>query len=74
MPTNFISVVQDLEDLLCHHITTSTSTDFTEELVDILKNVLHNDRTTHWSVQSFLHDLRDEYCLQRMPSLDTIPL
>ncbi|KAM0264511.1 hypothetical protein ACHAQJ_000702 [Trichoderma viride] len=66
MPTNFISVVQDLEDLLCHHITTSTPTDFTEELVDILKNVLHNDRTTHWSIQSFLHDLRDEYCLQRL--------
>ncbi|KAL7787798.1 hypothetical protein V8C37DRAFT_389551 [Trichoderma ceciliae] len=65
MPMNFISVVQDLEDLLCHHITTSTPTDFTEELVDILKNVLNNDRTTHWSIQSFLYDLRDEYFSQR---------
>ncbi|RFU73621.1 hypothetical protein TARUN_8624 [Trichoderma arundinaceum] len=64
MPMNFISVVQDLEDLLCHHITSSTPTDFIEELVDILKNVLHHDRTTHWSIQSFLHDLRDEYFSQ----------
>ncbi|KAL6863859.1 hypothetical protein J3F83DRAFT_762181 [Trichoderma novae-zelandiae] len=61
MPKDFISVVQDLEDLLCHHITASTADEFVQELVDILKAVLSFDRNTHWSIQSFLYDLREEY-------------
>ncbi|EGR45564.1 uncharacterized protein TRIREDRAFT_110987 [Trichoderma reesei QM6a] len=61
MPKDFISVVQDLEDLLCHHITASIAEDFVDELVGILKAVLNIDRNTHWSIQSFLYDLRDEY-------------
>ncbi|PTB68727.1 hypothetical protein BBK36DRAFT_1113140 [Trichoderma citrinoviride] len=61
MPKDFISVVQDLEDLLCHHIIASTASNFVEELVDILKAVLRIDRNTHWSIQSFLYDLREEY-------------
>lgn len=69
MPKDFISVVQDLEDLLCHHITTSTPADFTEELADVLKTVLNMDRNTHWSIQSFLFDFREEYFRQSMSSL-----
>ncbi|KAL7808010.1 hypothetical protein V8C26DRAFT_423656 [Trichoderma gracile] len=61
MPKDFISVVQDLEDLLCHHITASTPEDFVDELADIIKAVLNVDRNTHWSIQSFLYDLRQEY-------------
>ncbi|KAF3073551.1 hypothetical protein CFAM422_004065 [Trichoderma lentiforme] len=68
MPKDFISVVQDLEDLLCHHITTSTPADFTEELADVLKTVLNIDRNTHWSIQSFLFDFREEYFRQSMSS------
>ncbi|UKZ48736.1 hypothetical protein TrVGV298_002964 [Trichoderma virens] len=64
MPKDFISVVQDLEDLLCHHITTSTPADFIEELADILKTVLSMDRNTHWSIQSFLFDFREQYFRQ----------
>ncbi|KAK0762367.1 hypothetical protein N5P37_005180 [Trichoderma harzianum] len=66
MPKDFISVVQDLEDLLCHHITTSTPADFTEELADVLKTVLNMDRNTHWSIQSFLFDFREEYFRQKL--------
>ncbi|EHK25444.1 uncharacterized protein TRIVIDRAFT_219217 [Trichoderma virens Gv29-8] len=69
MPKDFISVVQDLEDLLCHHITTSTPADFIEELADILKTVLSMDRNTHWSIQSFLFDFREQYFRQSMSSL-----
>ncbi|TFB07365.1 hypothetical protein CCMA1212_000961 [Trichoderma ghanense] len=61
MPKDFISVVQDLEDLLCHHITASTPSAFVDELVDILKAVLSINRNSHWSIQSFLYDLREEY-------------
>ncbi|KAL7809117.1 hypothetical protein V8C44DRAFT_359322 [Trichoderma aethiopicum] len=61
MPTNFVIVIQDLEDLLCHHITASGPEDFVDELVDILKAVLGLSRNTHWSVESFLYDLREEY-------------
>lgn len=68
MPKDFISVVQDLEDLLCHHITASIAEDFVDELVGILKAVLNIDRNTHWSIQSFLYDLRDEYYRLRTPA------
>ncbi|KAK1247306.1 hypothetical protein MKX07_002215 [Trichoderma sp. CBMAI-0711] len=68
MPKDFISVVQDLEDLLCHHITASLAEDFVDELVGILKAVLNIDRNTHWSIQSFLYDLRDEYYRLRTPT------
>ncbi|KAH6609462.1 hypothetical protein Trco_002808 [Trichoderma cornu-damae] len=69
MSSKFISVVQDLEDLLCHHIASSAPTDFIEVLSNILKNVLNNDRTPYWSIQSFLYDFRDEYFRQplRLP-------
>ncbi|KAL7939773.1 hypothetical protein V8C35DRAFT_275565 [Trichoderma chlorosporum] len=66
MPKDFISVVQDLEDLLCHHIIISTPADFAEELADVLKTVLGRDRNTHWSIQSFLFDFREEYFRQKL--------
>lgn len=69
-PRDFISDLEDLEDLLCHHITNSKQSPelFTEQVVDILKNILGNDRTTHWSTKSFLRDLREEYSLRSMLS------
>lgn len=67
MPKNFVIVIQDLEDLLCHHITASGPEDFVDELVDILKAVLGLSRNTHWSVESFLYDLREEYYRLRTP-------
>ncbi|KAL6904863.1 hypothetical protein GGI43DRAFT_381259 [Trichoderma evansii] len=75
-PRDFISDLEDLEDLLCHHITNSQQSPelFTEQVVDILKNVLSNDRTTHWSTKSFMRDLREEYNLRKLtdkePNLD----
>ncbi|GFP56823.1 hypothetical protein TASIC1_0007031500 [Trichoderma asperellum] len=75
-PRDFISDLEDLEDLLCHHITNSEQSPelFTEQMVDILKNVLSNDRTTHWSTKSFMRDLREEYNLRKLtdkePNLD----
>jgi transcription elongation factor GreA-like protein len=67
-PRDFISDLENLEDLLCHHITNSKQSPelFTEQVVDILKNVLSNDRTSHWSTKSFMRDLREEYALQSM--------
>lgn len=65
-PRDFISDLEDLEDLLCHHITNSQQSPelFTKQVVDILKNVLSSDRTTHWSTKSFMRALREEYALQ----------
>lgn len=75
-PRDFISDLEDLEDLLCHHITNSEQSPelFTEQMVDILKNVLSNDRTTHWSTKSFMRDLREEYNLRSMSCPHIIPL
>ncbi|KAL6702055.1 hypothetical protein J3F84DRAFT_23169 [Trichoderma pleuroticola] len=74
MPKDFISVVQDLEDLLCYHITTSPPPDFIEELADVLKAVLSMDRNTHWSIQSFLFDFREEYFRQKLTNEQTGPV
>jgi hypothetical protein len=67
-PRDFISDLEDLEDLLCHHISNSKHSPelFTDQVVDILKNVLACDRTTHWSTKSFMRALREEYTLQSM--------
>ncbi|KAM0524108.1 hypothetical protein ACHAPE_001363 [Trichoderma viride] len=67
-PRDFISDLEDLEDLLCHHISNSKNSPelFTEQVVDILKNVLASDRTTHWSTKSFMRALREEYTLQKL--------
>lgn len=67
-PRDFISDLEDLEDLLCHHITNSKQSPelFTEQVADILKNVLSSDRTTHWSTKSLMRALREEYALQSM--------
>ncbi|PON28364.1 hypothetical protein TGAM01_v202859 [Trichoderma gamsii] len=67
-PRDFISDLEDLEDLLCHHITNSQQSPelFTKQVVDILKNVLSSDRTTHWSTKSFMRALREEYALQNL--------
>ncbi|KAK1255206.1 hypothetical protein MKX08_009201 [Trichoderma sp. CBMAI-0020] len=77
-PRDFISDLEDLEDLLCHHITNSKQSPelFTEQMMDILKNVLSIDRTTHWSTKSFMRALREEYALQKLtdkePTFDRV--
>ncbi|KAL7926277.1 hypothetical protein ACQKWADRAFT_282279 [Trichoderma austrokoningii] len=66
---DFISDLEDLEELLCCHITSSKQfpEQFTDQVADMIKNILITDRTTpHWSTRSFMCDLREEYHIQNL--------